>query len=133
MWIQYKLISDEKSRGGSSLVRNYQTSEIYEPDHDFSKVDNQVLLRNLKSLEFEFWDPKKKKWASGLRELNDQKFTLKMVRINLEWLDANKNIYQYSRTFRHLWQAYDAKLDELVYKEEQEAREKLELSKKGKR
>jgi prepilin-type N-terminal cleavage/methylation domain-containing protein len=129
VWIKYKLMTDEKSRSGSALVRNYVPYQIYSPDDYFSKSSNQIILRNVKSLEFEYWDPAKKKWASGLTELNDAKFSIALIRVTLEWLDLNKNIHEYVRTFRNFWQTYNPYLDELIYKEEQEAIEKVEKQK----
>jgi prepilin-type N-terminal cleavage/methylation domain-containing protein len=129
VWIKYKLISDEKSRTGSALARNYVPYQIYSPDDYFTKASDQVILRNVKSLEFEYWDPSKKSWASDLAEINNAKYTLKSIRVNIEWVNENKIVLEYSRTFRHLWQSYDPYLDELVYKEEQEAIEKVENAK----
>ena len=131
VWVRYKLISDEKSRGGSTLIRNFIATDIYSPDNDFSKADDQVILRNIKNLSFEFWDPVKKRWASGLREIGNAKYTIALIRIKMEWLDVNDNIIEFSRTFRQYWQTYDPYLDELIYKEEQEAIEKVEKSKQG--
>ena len=133
VWIKYKLDTDEKSRSGTSLMRNYIPFQIYSPDDYFSKADNQIILRSVKSLIFEYWDPSKKKWSSGLTELNDAKYTISLIRVTMEWLDLNKGIHEYVRTFRTFWQTYDPYLDELIYKEEQEAIEKLEQKKSGKK
>ncbi len=131
VWIQYQLESDDQSRGGYSLIRSYSANNIYGPDHDFSKANQQIILKNIKSLEFEFWNPGKKKWSSGIKFLNRDKYTLKMIRVKMEWLDANSIIYKFSRTFRNLWQKYDPRFDELAYKEVQEALDKIERSKSG--
>lgn len=132
VWIRYKLVSDEKSRGGNTLVRNFEPFNIYGENFYFDDKKDEVILRNIKNLAFEYWDPVKKKWAGGLREIGNSKYSLALIKVDMEWIDANDEVYEYSRTFRQYWQPYDAYLDELVYKEEQEAKDKLKKQGGGK-
>ena len=85
---------------------------------------HQTLQVCQKWRRFEFWDPIKKKWATGLKELGSSMYTIALIRLKMEWLDVNNDIHEYTRTFRQFWQVYDPYLDELIYKEVQEAKEK---------
>lgn len=123
VWIRYSLGSDENSRGGYQLIRQFAPENIYGPENNWDKIDPQLLLNHVKSFAFEYWDPSKKKWATGLRELNNHKDTLKMIRIKMEWLDSAEVIHEFVRTYRILWTEYDPYQDELIYKKAEEVQE----------
>lgn len=123
-WIKYSLDSEETSRGGYQLIRQFSTENVYTPEHDWGKVDSQVLLKHLKSFIFEYWDPGKRKWASSIKELNNYSDTLKLIRVKIEWVDTNEVISEIVRTYRVLWPEYDPYQDELIYKKALEGDEK---------
>ncbi|TNF02493.1 MAG: type II secretion system protein [Deltaproteobacteria bacterium] len=120
VWIRYSIQSAENSRGGYQLTRQFIAENIYSPDLDWSKVESQPLLNNVKSFVFEFWDPGKKKFVSSIKELNNYQDMLMLVKVKLEWVGENENISEITRTYRALWPKYDPYQDELIYKKAQE-------------
>jgi prepilin-type N-terminal cleavage/methylation domain-containing protein len=116
VWIRYYIDDAENSRGGYQLMRQFVAENIYGPETDWGSVDTQPLLNHIKSFSFEFWDPGKKKFVSSIRELNNYKDMLRLIRVKLEWVGEGEAITEISRTYRALWPKYDPFQDELIYK-----------------
>lgn len=127
VWIKYSLESSDKSRGGYQLVRQFMAENVYNPEVDWDSVEEQPLLNNVKSLSFEFWDPGKKKFVSSIRELNNYKDMLRLIRLKIEWVgegEGDSAIREITRSYRALWPKYDPFQDELIYKKAAEGNDK---------
>ena len=124
VWIRYFIDDNDESRGGYQLMRQFIGENIYTPETDWDSFDSQPLLNHIKSFSFEFWDPGKKKFVSSIRELNNYKDMLRLIRIKLEWVGEGEAITEISRTYRALWPRYDPFQDELIYKKAAEGEDK---------
>lgn len=120
-WIRYSLRDteekedesddDEIPRGEYELVRQVVAENIYTKEHSWDKVRAQVLLKSIKSLEFEFWSTELKKFVSSPRELNEKKNSLRLLRVNLVWISQDGNEIEFQRSFRVNWPYFDPQKD----------------------
>lgn len=123
-WIKYSLDSDEKTeedkikeeltgavRGEYRIVRQIVTENIYSPEHQWEKVREQVLLRSVKSLEFTYWSEENEKFVSSLRELNNKANSLRMVKLNMVYINNSGNEVEIERIFRVSWPYFDPQKD----------------------
>ena len=123
-WVKYSLgkASTEKLDGkaprGEDLIRNFSAIDPYSKEFDWKNTADQVLLQNVKSISFEFFDREKEKWVERLRETGVDKEIPRIIRVNLVWVNELGNDVEFSRTFRSLWPYFDTVADE---KERQEA------------
>ncbi len=117
-WIKYSLRSSDKDedseneRATNELVRQYYVEDIYSKDIDWSKVPSQVILRNIKDLEFMFFDERSKKFTNSINDLNENRYKIKLLKIKLTWVDPDKNEQKFEKNFRPLWPNFNTKLDD---------------------
>lgn len=105
-WVRYTLkpMKEEGNAPGlSSLVRYFDAHDPYNPDLDLETTKEYVLLNNVKSLEFKFWNPKSQKYSDTLSEVDGGKYDLAGIKVTLSVIDRNKNEIKVERTFRNSW------------------------------
>ena len=83
------LFENESYKEGSKvLVRKMINENVHERAAlDWDATKGQVLLRNIESIKFEFWNPQTRKWVSEPRSVPDGEFKLFAIKITLEWID----------------------------------------------
>lgn len=90
-----------------SFVRYFSADDPYSDKRmdieDDERVKGAVLLRNVESLEFQFWDYQKRKWETSLRSIPGGENVIRGVRILITWYDSYGNKRSNSRTFRTHW------------------------------
>lgn len=120
-WIKYSIRAmepdpenpDDNTAGLSELVRQSITTDIFNPTQDWSKPKFQVVMEKIKSLEFSFWDERAKKYTTSLQELNENKNLIRSLKVNIVWIDDDKNEQKIEKTFRVLFPYFNTKLDDL--------------------
>lgn len=123
-WVRYSLESMEKNDeeklreeelniqfGEYSLIRQVVSENIYTPEHEWEKIRQQVLLKSVKSLTFEFWSEETKKFVSSPRELNDKKNAMRMIKVKLVHINNLGNEVELERMFRVSWPYFDPNRD----------------------
>ncbi len=122
-WIKYSLrkmenLNDEDNKtktnaGEFELIRQTVGTNIYSNDTDWSEVKSQVLMNNVKSVEFSFWDERAKKFTSSLQDLNENKFMLRSMKMNLIWIDENNHDQHIEKIYRISFPYFNTKLDDV--------------------
>jgi prepilin-type N-terminal cleavage/methylation domain-containing protein len=116
-WVRYSLGSvseqgeGEESRG-DDLIRNFSAIDPYAKDFDWENTEDQVLLQNVKSITFEFFDKSKEKWVERLQETGLDQDTPRAMRVVLIWMNENNKEEEFVRVFRPLWPYFDTVADE---------------------
>lgn len=116
-WIQYSTrtmdeeFRRENSKGNLEMIRYSYPLNPFEGDTDWSKIKPQVLLRNVKSMNISYWSAQKEKYVETIRELNDEQYTLKAIKIEIVLYDLNENEETITRVFQPLWPKFDVKHD----------------------
>jgi prepilin-type N-terminal cleavage/methylation domain-containing protein len=119
-WIRYRLVPMEASKNDDSeqnrsglyqLMRGYQSENIYETEFEWDKVPEFVILKNIKSLEFHFWNKNAAKFVSSLKELNQNDPLLRLVQVKLVWVDQAGVEKEFEKSFRTLMPYFDTKAD----------------------
>lgn len=105
--------SEKQSMGTSELYRQVIATDIYSPNISWSDVKSQVLLKNIKSLEFSFWDERTKKFVGSLQDLNENKNLIRSIKLVLVWIDADNNEQKIEKVFRILHPFFNPKQDDL--------------------
>lgn len=129
-WVKYSLSEDQDKTGVKkndqapfTLIRQYKASDIYQNATNWDDVKGQALIRNIKSLDFEFFDKSKKKYATRLQDLTNDKYNPPAVKIILKWVDSNNYEQVSQRVYRPLWPYFNtlAEQKELInlYKQAQ--------------
>jgi hypothetical protein len=111
VWIKHSLATnqDEEANPDASYnwVRQIYAENIYSPEHNWDDIKAYTLLTNVKKLEFQFWSPKREKYVSSVKELDD-KFMITAVKIILEWVDPSGVARTIERSFHPFWPYFDA-------------------------
>jgi prepilin-type N-terminal cleavage/methylation domain-containing protein len=117
-WVRYTLgdplpnrddeSEKEKSipQGLRTFVRYFSADNPYDSkrlDSDKDNIKAAVLLENVESLEFQFWDTKTRKWETNLKTVQGGENSLRGVKINLAWYDSTGNKRTISRIYRNHW------------------------------
>lgn len=105
--------SEKKNQGGLELVRQVIATDIYGPTQNWSEVKPQILMRNIKNLEFSFWDERTKKFVGSIQELNENKNLIRAIRVAIVWVDEDNNEQTIIKVFRVLNPYYNTKQDDL--------------------
>ncbi len=117
-WVQYSFETDrnvyneeeEKTlnlRAKGILVRKFQANDVFNPEGvKWDDIKRQVLLRNVESLKFEFWNPKTKKWVDNLELIENGKHIAHGVKLTLEWMTPEKTKLLYVRIYRPLFPSF---------------------------
>lgn len=118
-WIRYSLRNLEKKEGEEKwgdyeLVRQSSSLDPYSPEMEWGKVKEQVLLKGIKELSFEFWSTKGKKFVDRITDLpTEDRNSLRGLRVNLEMVAMDGAKSEISRTFRPLYPYFNTVKDEL--------------------
>lgn len=117
-WVRYALAEqqdlpndqEENSKIPKSLksfVRYYTSDDPYSDKRinieDAERTKGAVLLRNVESLEFQYWDYQRRKWETSLRTIAQGESLIRGVRILITWYDSFGNKRTASRIFRTHW------------------------------
>lgn len=117
-WVKYslgKITDDDELKDelkGEELVRNFTALDPYSKEFDWKNTESQVLLQNVKSLTYSFYDKEKEKWVERLNETGNDSETPRAVKISLVWINELGNEIEFERTFRPLWPYFDTLTDE---------------------
>jgi type II secretory pathway component PulJ len=119
-WVQYSLGDDNDkpqaadsantaANTGKALVRRVMPDDIFDNDQiDWENIRPSVLLSDVESLEFTFWNPQTKKYENSLTSVPMGAHLLRGVQMKIAWYDSKGNKRETTRYFRPLWTFYDA-------------------------
>ncbi|MBL6989345.1 MAG: prepilin-type N-terminal cleavage/methylation domain-containing protein [Bacteriovoracaceae bacterium] len=115
-WLKYTLRSNSiedqsKKFAPNELIRYYTPHNPYSKEHDWDEVKPQLLLRNVKSLEFLIWDDEKTDFVSKSLELEKGGKAIRGLKLVLVWVDSMENEHTEERIYRPLWPYFDVTLD----------------------
>jgi prepilin-type N-terminal cleavage/methylation domain-containing protein len=99
--------------GDNELIRQTIATNIYGNDLNWSDVKAQVLLTQVKTVEFSFWDEKSRKFVSSIQDLNENKNTIHSIKLNLVWVDNDNHEQKIEKVFRVLYPFFNTKADDL--------------------
>ncbi len=115
-WVRYALANQEALPEGEespdipqnlkSLVRYFSADDPYNDkrlDPEGSEVKGSILLRNVESLEFQYWNYNTKKWETSLKSVPGGENLIRGVKILITWYDSQGHKRTASRTFRNHW------------------------------
>ncbi len=117
-WVLYKLapmetsVNDENKeqnnipKGLRNLVRYFNANDPYNPnriDINSPEIKGVVLLENVESLAFEYWNPNNRKWESSVRNIQGGQNLLRGVRVFITWYDYSGNKRSIQKIFRPNW------------------------------
>ena len=107
-WVYYRLedneSQEETKQGLFKLMREQAGENIYVADDTlFEKPKSFPLMDNVKSLKFEFWDQKNRKWKERLREIPQGASLIRGIKVILVWQDREGNERPEERIFRPLF------------------------------
>lgn len=114
-WVRYSLGKDEDKE---DFVFQRQTlpSDLFREQIDWSKIQPQPLLRNVKSLKFEFWNKSSEKWVDALKDIPAEKqLAPDIIRVVLERFSPGLGEQTIIRVFRPLWPNFDVKEDNKLW------------------
>ena len=114
-WVRYSLRSmenDEREdkKGSEELIRQISPIDPYIDEVIWDQIRPQVLLKNVESLSFEYWDKKNKKFVDALQRL-DNPLIVRAIRVSLNRFDINGHEQELIRIFRPLWPYFDTRND----------------------
>lgn len=123
-WIKYSLQpstdEEELKRGGNDLVRQILPTNVYGKDvtgilkdPQAEQARAQVIMTNIKNIEFTFWDERSKKYVTSLQELNENKNLIRSIKMEMTWVDENNHEQIIRKTFRTLYPLFHTKQDDL--------------------
>lgn len=120
-WIKYSIRPmvpdpenpDDSSAGLSELVRQTITTDIFNSTQEWDKPKFQVVMERIKSLEFSFWDERAKKFTTSISDLNENKNLIRSLKVDILWVDDDKNEQKIEKTFRVLFPYFNTKMDNL--------------------
>lgn len=114
-WVRYILADDpyikEEERDkykGQALLR-YQSAEspFSSEEVHWEDIKPDVLLRNVKKIEFSFWHPKQKKFYDELRTYPELEGKIRAIKVFIEWYNADGNIEEITRIFTPLYPDFE--------------------------
>ncbi len=70
---------------------------------DIENLKGAVLLENVESLEFSFWDYQRKKWENNLRTIQNGDSVIRGVKLFITWYDSQGVKRSAERIFRNHW------------------------------
>lgn len=126
-WVRYSIRRSEKKDdegagasptartniGENELVRQTISTNIYTNDLNWSEVKAQVLMTDVKSVDFSFWDERSKKFVPSLLDLNENKNTVRSLKMSLVWVDENNRDQKIEKVYRILMPYFNTKLDDI--------------------
>jgi hypothetical protein len=117
-WVRYSLAAQEAGIDDSdanpnipkslkNLVRYFTADDPYSDKRiniqDVDKVKGAILLKNVESLEFQFWDFGKRKWETSIRSVPGGEHVLHGVKMLITWYDSSGHKRSDERIFRTNW------------------------------
>lgn len=116
-WVRYALaaqepLPDEEDENPNipkslkSFVRYFDSDDPYSDKRiniDNERVKGAVLLRNVETLEFEYWNFDRRKWESSLRSVPGGESVIRGVKVFITWYDSYGNKRSTTRIFRTHW------------------------------
>lgn len=116
-WVKYSLgeavsrPDEEKNpaipQSLKTLMRYYSADDPYDDKRldteNAERVKGSVLLENVESLEFTFWNPQSRKWESGLTTIQGGESLLRGVKLAVTWYDSTGFKRSVSRIYRNHW------------------------------
>lgn len=124
-WVQYTLESDDrinstdKNSAKGVFVRKFAPNDVYNTEAvEWGNIKSQVLLRNVESVLFEFWNPTTRKWVDNLDLIKNGNHLFRGVKLTLEWIDPDGIETKFIRVFRPLFPNFQP---EDMYKLEKES------------
>jgi prepilin-type N-terminal cleavage/methylation domain-containing protein len=116
-WVRYQLANQDQTKEEEenpnmpkslkSLVRYVSSDDPYSDKRidveDIERVKGAVLLRNVESLEFQYWDFQKRKWESTLRSIPQGENVVRGIKVAIAWYDSTGNKRTSTRIFRTHW------------------------------
>ncbi|WP_127717305.1 prepilin-type N-terminal cleavage/methylation domain-containing protein [Halobacteriovorax sp. HLS] len=121
-WIRYSIrsISEESLKTGVQyeLVRSVESENIFKKDFNWDKIKEHVLLKDLKSFQFQFWNKETKKFVDSIAELAIDRETPRIIKVKMVWINKDNNEIEIERTFRPLFPLFDTEKDEKAKKTE---------------
>ncbi len=118
-WVRYALGNplptnnddeEEKNKdipsGLKTFVRYFSADNPYDDerlDPENSTVKAAVLLENVESLEFQFWNMNNKRWETSLRAVPGGESSIRGVKLMITWYDSSGNKKSVSRIYRNHW------------------------------
>ena len=116
-WVRYSLgeaikrDDEEKNEnippGLKTLVRYFSADDPYDDKRidpeDVTHVKGAVLLENVESLEFQFWNMTSRKWDTSIRSVPGGENALRGVRLLITWYDSTGFKRSASRIYRNHW------------------------------
>jgi prepilin-type N-terminal cleavage/methylation domain-containing protein len=113
-WVRYGLadqgprdVEEENPnipRSLKSLVRYFSADDPYgDRKLDTDQIKATVLLENVESLEFQFWDFTRRKWETSLRSIPQGENVIRGVKMSLAWYDSTGIKRTTTRIFRNHW------------------------------
>lgn len=116
-WVRYQLANQEQTKEEEenpaipkslkSLVRYTSSDDPYndkriDPE-DIERVKGAVLLRNVESLEFQYWNFQRRKWETALRNIPQGENIVRGIKVMITWYDSTGNKRSSARIFRTHW------------------------------
>lgn len=123
-WVKYSMRPSEKdpeeqddrnlnTTGHNELIRQTIATNIYGNELNWSDAKVQVLLTQVKSIEFSFWDERTKKYTTSIQDLNENKNLIRSIKLNLSWVDDQNHEQKIEKIFRVLYPYFNTKADDL--------------------
>ncbi len=106
-WIKYTLRNSSDPDTGMELIRYFSPFATYFREREETvEAKPQVLLNNVVSLKFQFWDQAKEKWLDTLKEIGESN-PLRGVKIILVWKPDGIREETVERVFLPLWPYFE--------------------------
>lgn len=120
MWVRYYLgdtpadeanDEDPVTTGGSaegttkkSLLRQTFTEDVWSKEEfDFENTRSSVMLENVESLEFQFWNQNTRKWTENLKTITDGEHLIRGIKVLVTWFDGRGSKRTAERWLRPNW------------------------------
>lgn len=116
-WIKYSLKTseDEEDRkiGGYDLIRQTIATNPFGGTLNWSEVKEQIILSNIKTLEFNYYDDRAKKYVTSLSDLNENKNSIRSLKVLFTWVNQDKNEMKFEKILRVIHPYFNTKQDDL--------------------
>jgi hypothetical protein len=106
VWIKYTLkrMEEESNRDAPyELVRYFDPNNVYAAQFNFDDVKPQILLRNIREMEFKYWDGPTERYVDSIRDLTSGDKIVTAVKLRLGWADKEGRKMETDRIFDIQW------------------------------
>lgn len=93
-------------KGLKNFVRYFTADNPYDEKRinpEDGKIKAAILLENVESLEFQYWDYTKKKWETSLKAIQNGESLVRGVKLIISWYDSQGMKRKSERLFRSHW------------------------------